>query len=77
MYPLSDLKLKKYARIVSFGKDNLITSCCIEMGLCENSIVQVIGGLSLGGNLIVLSENGKYVIRKKEADHILVEEVME
>ncbi len=75
MCPLSGLKHKKYARIVGFSDDQLMASCCIEMGLCENSVIQVLDKLPFGGNLIVLSENGKYTLRKREADHIMVEEV--
>ena len=77
MRPLSDLEHKKYARIVSFNDDSLMASCCIEMGLCEDSVIQVLDKLSFGGNLIILSENGKYTLRKKEADQIMVSEIIE
>jgi len=73
MCPLSELTPKKQARIVGFTEDSWITSCCIEMGLCENSIIEIVDYLPFGNHLIVLSENGKYVLRKQEVCHILVE----
>lgn len=75
MQTLSSLGNHKYGRIVSFRDNQQVAFYCIEMGLCENVVVQVLDKLLLGGNLVILSKNGKYTIRKEDADQIMVEEV--
>jgi len=44
-----------------------------EMGLTINSSVQLLGKLPFGGNLIILSDYGKYTIRKQTAEKIKVD----
>ncbi|MGI9549329.1 MAG: FeoA family protein [Bdellovibrionales bacterium] len=75
MRPLSQLEYKKKARIVSLKGDDFANSCCIEMGLCQDSVIEVLGRLPFGGPMIILSQNGKYIVRKKDMESILVEEI--
>lgn len=75
MIPLSKLKKGKSARIVSFTDDSLLAFSCIEMGLCINSIIELVDKLHFGGNLVVLSDNGKYSLRQQEANQIMVQEI--
>ena len=45
----------------------------MEMGLRINEWVQMLGKLPLGGNVVILSEYGKYTLREEEAQLIQTE----
>ncbi len=75
--PLSHLKLGQKAEIVSFGIYGQSLIRFMEMGWRARDPIQMIGQLPLGGNLIVLSHHGKYIIRKKDAQLIKVKPTAE
>ena len=75
MFPLSQLPIGKQAKIISFSDSDLLAYTCVEMGLCINSSIEMINQLPFGGNLVVLGNNGKYSLRKEDADKIMVEEI--
>ena len=47
----------------------------MEMGLRVKESIQILGWLPLGGNLVILSNHGKYILRKKEAQLIKVKKI--
>ena len=70
---LSKLRNGQIGRITCFQGDESLTHRLMEIGLYKNDRVQLIGRLPFGGNLVILSKDGKYVLRKKEADLVKVE----
>ena len=60
------------AQIVRFEAPPDIALCFMEMGLCVHDKIRILNQLPFGGNLILLSENGKYSIRKQFARWIKV-----
>lgn len=73
MIALSQVQKGQKVKINSFQKNDLLTFSCIEIGLCLHSVIKVVDRLPFGGNLVVLSENGKYSLRKEDADCIFVD----
>lgn len=71
--PLSQLKRGQSGRIAAFRGGEEAAFRFMEMGLAEGEHAQLLERLPFGGNLIVLLKNGKYTIRKKDADLIIVE----
>lgn len=69
---LAQLPVGQIAKITHLDTDEKVCIRFMEMGLCINEWVQVLGKLPLGGNLIVLSHYGKYILRRKEALNIKV-----
>ena len=72
MVSLSHLSLGQKAEIVSFEIYGKKLIRFMEMGLRVRESIQMLGWLPLGGNLIILSNHGKYILRKKEAQLIKV-----
>ena len=73
MTPLSKLNKGQIGRILCIeGNENLVYRL-VEVGLYRNDKVQLVEKLLFGKNLVVLSRDGKYVLRKREADLIKVE----
>lgn len=70
MTSLSNLAVGQKAKIVHFDTNESTFIRFMEMGLRLNDLVQVLGKLPLGDNVIVLSKHGKYTFRKKEAQLI-------
>ncbi len=73
MIPLSRLKRGQSGRIAAFRGSAEAAFRFMEMGLAEGESARLLERLPFGGNLVVLLENGKYTIRKKDADLIIVE----
>lgn len=67
MTSLPYLPVGQKAEIVHLETNNRNLISFLEMGLRVNQTVKILGRLPLGGNLIVLSEYGKYILRKKDA----------
>ena len=72
MTSLSNLPVGQKAKIVCFETNNETLTRFMEMGLWINEQIQMLGKLPLGGNLIILSEHGKYTLRKKTAQLIKI-----
>ena len=70
MTSLSHLPIGQKAKIICFETNEKTQIRFMEMGLCINDLIQVLGKLPLGGNLVILSEHGKFTLRKKEAHSI-------
>lgn len=70
MIALSNLSIGQTARIIHFETSEKIRMRFMEMGLSVNDTIKMIGRLPWGGNLIILSKHGKYILRKKEARFI-------
>lgn len=66
MTSLSNLSTGQKARIIHFEASEKICMRFMEMGLRVNDSIQILERL-YGGILIVLSEHGKYALRKREA----------
>jgi len=66
MTPLSHLSIGQKAKICQFETHAKISRRFMEMGLRINDKIQIIEKL-WGGNLIILSKHGKYVLRRQEA----------
>lgn len=66
MISLSDLTIGQKAKIICFETNEKTINRFMEMGLCVNDQIQILGKLPLGGNLIILSSHGKYTLRKKK-----------
>ena len=75
MTALSNLAIGQKAKIACFETNEKTLIRFMEMGLYINEKIQMLGKLPLGGNLIILSNNGKYTLRKKEARLIKTVEV--
>ena len=73
MAPLSKLKIGQTGRIAGFRGPDSLAFYFTEMGLGEGEDALALGRLPFGGNLIILLKNGKYTIRKRDADSIMVE----
>ena len=73
MTPLSKLNKGQVGRILCIKGDESLVYRLVEIGLHRNDKVQLVDKLLFGKNLVVLSRDGKYVLRKKEADLIKVE----
>ncbi|MBC6415837.1 MAG: ferrous iron transport protein A [Bdellovibrionales bacterium] len=69
---LSQMNTGETAKIKDIIQVNILTRFR-EMGLTINSSVQLLGKLPFGGNLIILSDYGKYTIRKQTAEKIKVD----
>ena len=69
---LSDLPIGKTAKIIGFSATEGALIRFMEMGLRANEAIAMLGRLPLGGNLIVLSDHGKYSLRLKEARQIKI-----
>ena len=72
MISLSHLPLGQKAKIVSFHTYGKVFIRFMEMGLRINESIQMLGQLPLGGNFVILSSHGKYILRKREADLIKI-----
>ena len=70
MTALSNLDIGEKARIANFemSKNNLIRF--MGMGLFVNQTIEVLVKLPFGGNLVILTEYGKYTLRKSTAQSI-------
>ena len=77
MGPLSNLSLGQKAEIISFSGYGKTFIRFMEMGLRINESIQMLGQLPLGGNFIILSNHGKYILRKREAQLIKVKKIDE
>lgn len=75
MTSLSQMELGKKAKIKEIQTQAPIFQRLVEMGLSLNSYIQVLTRLPFGGNLIVLSDYGKYSIQKEIAQKIKVQPV--
>ena len=69
---LSDLPIGKTAKIIGFSANKRALIRFMEMGLRVNGAIAVLGRLPLGGNLVALSNYGKYSLRQKEARQIKI-----
>ena len=58
--------------IIRFEGPSDISLRFMEMGLCVHDKIRVLNQLPFGGNLVILSENGKYSLRKEFAQWITV-----
>lgn len=72
MTSLSNLAIGQTAQIVHFetNKKNLIR--LMEMGLSTDKTIKMLGKLPFGGNLVILSDHGKYILRKQTAKLIKI-----
>ena len=77
MDPLSNLSSGEKAEIISFSDYGKTFIRFMEMGLRINESIQMLGQLPFGGNLVILSDHGKYILRKREAQLIKVKKVDE
>lgn len=75
MTALSNLTVGQKAKIACFETSEQTFIRFMEMGLYINEKIQMLGRLPLGGNVIILSDHGKYTLRKKEAHLIKTVEV--
>ena len=75
MISLSQLSVGQKAKIVYFEMNEKIFIRFMEMGLCVNEKIQMLGRLPFGGNLVILSKNGKYTLREREARLIKMGEI--
>jgi len=75
MVSLSHLSLGQKAEIVSFKIHGRELIRFMEMGLRAKESIQMLGWLPFGGNLVILSNHGKYILRKKEAQLIKVKKI--
>ena len=66
MIRLSEGLLGRPLKITGFFAPKETALSLIEMGLCVHEEIQILGRL-FGGNLIILSKNGKYTLREKTA----------
>ena len=69
--PVTKLKKGQIAKIVSI--EGTSRRRLIEMGLTINSKIQLLQNLLFGGNVIIVSEEGKYSLRSEQADVIQVQ----
>ena len=76
MKSLSSLTKGQVGRVISIGGSRETAARFMDMGIYINEKVQLLTRL-LGGNLIILSRNGKYSFRRAEAGPILVEVLSE
>ena len=72
MTSLSNLSVGQQAKIVHFETNKKSLIRFMEMGLTTNKKIQMLGKLPLGGNLVILSEHGKYILRKQTAKLIKI-----
>lgn len=72
MMLLSDLAVGQKAKITQFETSTHALICFLEIGLFINANIQILGHLVLGGNLIILSDHGKYILRKPIAKCIKI-----
>ena len=72
MASLPYLPIGKKAKISGFSANESAWQKFMEMGLRINETIQVLGKLPFGGNLIVLSKYGKYILRHSSALQIKV-----
>ena len=75
MISLSNLTEGQKAKIVCFETNKKTLIRFMEMGLCVNNQIQMLGKLPLGGNLVILSNHGKYILREKTAKLIKIIEI--
>ena len=73
MTSLSNLSKGQQAKIIHFKTNESTFIRFMEMGLRINEWVQMLGKLPLGGNVVILSEYGKYTLREEEAQLIQTE----
>ena len=67
MVSLYQLPIGQKAKIIYFEMNEKVFIRFMEMGLHINEKIQMLGKLPFGGNLVILSDHGKYTLRKKEA----------
>ena len=72
MTSLSSLAVGQEAKIIHFEVNKKSLLRFMEMGLSPHKKVQMLGTLPLGGNLVILSEHGKYILRKQTAKLIKI-----
>lgn len=70
---LSQMNIGEKATIKEIQTQTRSFTRFMEMGLTINSPIQLLVKLPFGGNLIILSDYGKYTIRKKTAQKIKVD----
>ena len=75
MASLANLAKGKKAKISGFSTHTKAWQRFMEMGLKINETIQILEKLPFGGNLIVLSNYGKYSLRGSSARHIQVDEL--
>lgn len=67
MISLASLAIGQKAKIARFETNQKTLFRFMEMGLRVNEPIQMLGKLPLGGNLVILSDYGKYILREKTA----------
>ena len=72
MTSLSSLGRGQVGRVLSLGGNQETAARFMDMGIYINEKIQFLTHL-FGGNLVILSKNGKYSLRRSEAAPILVE----
>ena len=75
MKPLYQMKLGEKAQIKEIQTQDHVFRRLLEMGLTLDSFIQVLVRLPFGGNLIILSDYGKYSIQKEVAQKIKVQPI--
>ena len=75
MASLANLAIGKKAKIAGFLDHKKTWQRFMEMGLKTNETIQILEKLPFGGNLIVLSQHGKYSLRGSSACQIQVDEL--
>ena len=72
MKKLSEMKIGEKAFIKKMEPQLESLNRLMDMGLTLHSPIRVLNKLPFGGNLVVLSDYGKYTLRAKMAQKILV-----
>ena len=70
MPPLSSLNVGETAKITDLPSSGEESLALWDMGLRVNETITLLSRLPFGGNLVFMSRNGKYSIRKKQASLI-------
>ena len=72
MKKLSEIQIGEKAYIKKITGQRETLNRLIDMGLSIHSSIRVLNKLPFGGNLVVLSDYGKYTLRSGTAESITV-----
>ena len=75
MKTLSQMNLGETAKIKEIDSQNQVLIRLRNMGLILGSNIKLLVRLPFGGNLVILSDYGKYTLHKEVASQIKVQEM--